>query len=339
MKKGMWILQWSLFLAALTSEMSMALQSPPLQPVVSSMLSTSILQRNLEMHKETVEKSENLFNGFNFTQMEFDRQPNVNWCHYLFPGPNNFPGMDATPPAPFGMEDLARVSETPLLSPDECASIIEEAENIGKYFGWQHGASRYGTPAQTAGALMPLEELSTSYTLVNFELLPRIFASICDTFECLKDPSTLRLGGARIVRYDASAGQVELGFHRDGLLLTANIGLNDPNEFTGGGTTIEALLPNKSIRLSRGHALIHPGDVRHCGAPISSGKRYVLVLFIMDTTIVPHDRYCFERGECDLISARQTSDPSEQEKLRSSAARHFADALLCGARIDTGLAT
>ena len=85
--------------------------------------------------------------------------------------------------------------------------------------------------------------------------------------------------------------------HRDGLLVTANIALNSNEEYTGGGTVIEELVLQGDtessdttrsampIRLDQGHVLLHPGGVRHCGAPITSGIRYVLVLFIMDKTI------------------------------------------------------
>ena len=243
------------------------------------------------------------------------------------------------------MDDLVRVSQEPLLTHQQCLDIIHESESIGKYFGWLTSASRYGTPADRVGAIMPLEELSTSYTFINFELLPKLFTNICNTFESLKNhQSTLRLGGARVVRYDASTGHVELGYHRDGLLLTCNIALSDEHDYTGGGTIIQALKEAEGpIRLQRGHAMIHPGDVLHCGSPITSGKRYVLVLFLLDTTIIPHDRYCAERGEREMSLARHLSSSSssseEEEKERhlSNAAKHFADAIACGARIDNGV--
>jgi hypothetical protein len=295
--------------------------------------------RNMEMHKEAIDRSENLFYGFDFDFDEDVPQPTMEWHKYSFPGPENYPGTDATPPPPMAMHDLARVSLQPFLTAEECASIIDEAETMGKYFGTWSSQARYGTPIDRVGAILPLEELSTSYTLIQFELLPKLFSNLCTTFDCLKDSqSTLRLGGARLVRYDADAGQVELGFHRDGLLLTANIALNDQEEYTGGGTIIEALSATESkssaVRLPMGHVLVHPGDVRHCGAPITSGKRYVLVLFLMDKEIVPHDRYCAEQGERDMALVRNTSDAVEKERLLASAAKHFSDAIRCGARID-----
>ncbi|CAM9397292.1 unnamed protein product, partial [Heterosigma akashiwo] len=201
-------------------------------------------------------------------------------------------------PHPFGPNDLARVSLDPILSPEECQEIIYEVEN--HYWGWSSTKSRYGTPADRIGFMLKLEELSRSYSLVNFELLPRLFPAVVDAFPSLQtSPENLRLGDCRIIKYDASEGRVELGMHRDGLLVTANIALNSNQEYTGGGTLIEELITQSGkepsvrsaipIRLEQGHVLLHPGDIRHCGAPITSGIRYVLVLFIMDRTIVPND--------------------------------------------------
>ena len=199
-------------------------------------------------------------------------------------------------PHPFARNDLARVSLDPILSPEECQDIIHETQN--HYWGWAESASRYGTPADRVGSMLKLESLSRTYSLVNFELLPRLFPAIVNAFPSLEtSPENLRLGDCRVVKYDASKGKVELGMHRDGLLVTANIALNSNEEYTGGGTVIEELVLQGDtessdttrsampIRLDQGHVLLHPGGVRHCGAPITSGIRYVLVLFIMDKTI------------------------------------------------------
>ena len=43
--------------------------------------------------------------------------------------------------------------------------------------------------------------------------------------------------------------------------------------------------PRRAERLRQGGALIHEGDLKHRGMPISSGARYILVAFIeYDTT-------------------------------------------------------
>jgi predicted 2-oxoglutarate/Fe(II)-dependent dioxygenase YbiX len=117
--------------------------------------------------------------------------------------------------------------------------------------------------------------------------------------------ASLRVSDARLVKYNASAEQTELGMHRDGPLVTATITLNHRDEYSGGGTLIEALAGGEGLaingdgdmgggvqRVPRGHVILHPGAIRHGGQPITRGLRYVLVLFIMDADVVDFDRYC-----------------------------------------------
>jgi hypothetical protein len=252
-------------------------------------------------------------------------------------------------PPPFNSpKDLARTSQTPILTSDECFSIISECEN--HFYGWGKSNERYGTPADRVGYMIPLESLSYTYTFVNFELLPRLFPAISLAFSdtcgtsgssggdsgsggVRINPENLRLGGCRVVKYDADDGHIELGMHRDGLLVTANIALNDVDEYTGGGTIIEGL--DAPIRLPKGNALLHPGDVKHGGNAIMSGVRYVLVCFIFDTTIVPHEKYCQDRMQRDVEAAMaipldDAARMEERARLFSSATKHCADAYKFG---------
>jgi len=314
----------------------------------SKILPNDVYEANVRRHQDAIQAAESLFYGYNFTETEWQPQrPIANaipWKRYSFPGIHV--EEDALPPVPFGLEDLARVSTTPVVSDDECQRLIEEAENFATYLGgWKDATeSRYGTSPQSAGQLFFLQDLSVGYTTVNFEVLPRIFTCISQQFaNVIPDPSKLRLGGARIVKYDADAGHIELGMHRDGLLLTVNIALNDLDEYTGGGTKIPALSEKDPVlRLPKGHALIHPGDILHGGMPITSGTRYVLVLFLLSTDIVPHYRYCSERGENDirlakeLLASRDKAKRNKASTLIASAKHHFFYAYESGARFDEG---
>ena len=318
----------------------------------------TVIEENKRKHEEMVEQSENLFYGFygpnGFDKFDENNTPS-NWQSFAL-SPEQNPeieiqsedivldsrniwdtliGLDKRiVPAPFTADDLARVSCSPILSPDECQEIIEECDN--HYFGWGTSGSRYGTPAERIGNIIKLEDLSRTYSLVNFELLPRLFPAIVNAFPGLRaSPANLRLAGSRIVKYDASEGRVELGLHRDGKLITANIALNDINDYEGGGTYIEGLhyFMDNPIKLERGHVLLHPGDVRHGGAPITKGQRYVLVCFIIDKTIIPHEKYCHDRVNIDIEALRAipSNDDSrtveEREILLASAAKHCSDAL------------
>ena len=73
--------------------------------------------------------------------------------------------------------------------------------------------------------------------------------------------------------------------HRDGPLVTCVLALNEPADFDGGGTLVEALgvesgsarevsdaaSPAAAFRVGAGHVVLHPGNVRHGGSPVTRG--------------------------------------------------------------------
>lgn len=227
----------------------------------------------------------------------------IQWCRYSF--------GDMTPPRPFGSNDLARVSLTPLLAQEQCDELIAAAVEDKSSCWHRASTSRYGT--DRLPALLNIVDVVSDKQLVsapnvcrllNEQYLPRweplLHDLFCDTSRYVESIDALRLKFARIVKYEASLGEVELGFHQDGPLVTCNIALNSPNEYEGGGTAIKALrlganideeLPGGVLRpvdgkedclavvMPAGHALVHPGHVRHAGAPIQSGVRWLLGLF------------------------------------------------------------
>lgn len=318
------------------------------------------IAENAIMHADAVRQSEQLFYGFfgeGFENFDTERSPS-DWISYSLnleelPADDELPDEPTTSknisdslvllqlnrriiPPPFTTNDLARVSQSPILTAEECSEIISECEN--HHWGWGSSQERYSTPAHKVGHMLKLEDLSRSYSLVNFELLPRLFPAIANAFQLLETrPENLRLGGCRVVKYDASKGRVELGLHRDGLLVTANIALNDLGHYEGGGTIIEGMpsFESNPIQMPEGHVLLHPGDVRHGGAPITKGIRYVLVCFILDSTLIPHEKYCQDRVKRDveaaqLIDVTDQSRKDERERLLESATKHFADACYFG---------
>ena len=87
-------------------------------------------------------------------------------------------------------------------------------------------------------------------------------------------------------RYDAAAGSLSLPEHRDtsavSLSLALNPGEGGEGDFAGGGTWFEALGDERGrvIDAEVGHAVVFAGPLRHAGYPITSGTRFVLVLFL-----------------------------------------------------------
>jgi len=81
-----------------------------------------------------------------------------------------------------------------------------------------------------------------------------------------------------LVKYDGKAKGTEM--HTDNseyIYITLNVVLSDDNDFTGGGTYIEAI--DETIHLKQGEMLIHLGDLEHAGRDIHSGVRSLLICF------------------------------------------------------------
>ena len=91
------------------------------------------------------------------------------------------------------------------------------------------------------------------------------------------DPRRLGVSEAFVVKYSAGA-QNSLDLHTDSSRFSLNILLSAEDAFAGGGTYFEAL--DRTEKPRQGGALIHEGDLKHRGMPITAGDRYILVAFI-----------------------------------------------------------
>jgi len=86
-----------------------------------------------------------------------------------------------------------------------------------------------------------------------------------------------------IVKYDVTKKERQkLNMHTDKSEWTFLIALSNGCgvDYEGGGTYFECL--NATVHIQRGHALIFPGKLRHCGQKITSGLRFLLVGFLVD---------------------------------------------------------
>ena len=93
-------------------------------------------------------------------------------------------------------------------------------------------------------------------------------------------PQRVSMREVFVVKYDAEGQDAFRGLdmHEDGSAYSFNALLNDPSEFTGGGTLFEE--SGLTLRPQQGEVLIHRGKLRHAGVQITAGRRYVLVGFI-----------------------------------------------------------
>jgi hypothetical protein len=86
-----------------------------------------------------------------------------------------------------------------------------------------------------------------------------------------------------IVKYDVTKKERQkLDMHTDKSEWTFLIALSNGCgfDYEGGGTYFECL--DATVHIQRGHALIFPGKLRHCGQKITNGLRFLLVGFLVD---------------------------------------------------------
>lgn len=86
-----------------------------------------------------------------------------------------------------------------------------------------------------------------------------------------------------IVKYDVTKKERQkLDMHTDKSEWTFLIALSNGCgvDYEGGGTYFECI--DATVHIQRGHALVFPGKLRHCGQKITSGLRFLLVGFLVD---------------------------------------------------------
>ena len=158
----------------------------------------------------------------------------------------------------------------------ECQAIITEAEYIAHQMGWT--TNRHGNYPTTD---IPIIELPNTMKFLRKALVQRIYPLLRTQFqEYLPNGGlSLRVADGFIVKYDVEGGQSELKPHRDGSVLSFNIALNPSTEFEGGGTWFNSL--NDAVKIEEGEMVSHASALLHGGHAITTGKRYILVAFVI----------------------------------------------------------
>ena len=235
----------------------------------------------------------------------------------------DFAGRIHMPAHPGVMDGGALVahSKLPLVESDRCDAIVAECERHAHQRGGWSTARHESYPTTD----VPVRELPETLAWLCESLLPDIaWPFLANAFgfalshagqrgaeggeqgmgrEPVPDArAAIRVSDAFIVKYNATAGQRFLAPHRDGAVFSFNVALNDPDEYTGGGTHFRALeQPHHqdeaaavgvdgggaspedgcaaAVRSPKGHLLAHSSALMHAGQPTSSGVRYVLVAF------------------------------------------------------------
>mmetsp|Transcript_4432 Transcript_4432/g.6392 ORF Transcript_4432/g.6392 Transcript_4432/m.6392 type:complete len:379 (-) Transcript_4432:190-1326(-) len=111
-----------------------------------------------------------------------------------------------------------------------------------------------------------------------------------------------------IVKYDISKKERQkLDMHTDKSEWTFLIALSDGCglDYHGGGTYFEAI--DATVHVQRGHALIFPGKLRHCGQRITQGLRFLLVGFLVDKQMMQKDK---QKGGSNKVTVSDNTDES-----------------------------
>jgi hypothetical protein len=185
------------------------------------------------------------------------------------------PNLDYESLIPYQDGYLLHTTKIPIFNAQECQKIIDEAEHIASKIKWT--CNRHGNYPTTD---LPLVELPQTLQFLKLVLVERIYPLLRTQFGMyLPDPHRLRLADGFVVKYDAEQGQKELKPHRDGSVLSFNIALNPSCEFEGGGTWFASL--DRAIKIDQGEIVCHSSALLHGGHGITSGKRYILVGFVI----------------------------------------------------------
>ena len=190
-------------------------------------------------------------------------------------------GADAAAAAAAGVwgvpRRVAAVHARRLFSPGDCAMVVAEAEaHAEAHEGWS--TARHVSVPTTDLAVARLPR-------VRAWLNEQLERAILPAFEHLYGVprESLWLNDAFVVRY-RHGEQDSLPPHADQSRWSAVIGLNDRAEYGGGGTHFEAL--NRTVVAEAGEIVAFHGKMRHGGAAVTRGVRYVLALFVMQDPAV-----------------------------------------------------
>lgn len=212
-------------------------------------------------------------------------------------------------------------SKYPVLSKEECEFIIQEArDTISQGLDRERSQDDPEDKRVNAISNSELGEARLSNMPKTREWLQETLRT--RFYPLLKD----RFGLDDVTLYDGLVmGNIaptrSQPIHRDASLLTLNVALSSLDDYEGGGTYIQAL--DEILKIDQGHLLCHAGSAMHAGNAISSGDRWVFVLFLLGEKQPQLSRRCHAQA-IEYIRERELDKAEEvlETGLRSIAQNH-----------------
>ena len=167
-------------------------------------------------------------------------------------------------------------NDAALLTPEACAVWIARAEAAAAARGGWTTSRHYAVPTTD----LPVHEIPSLLPLWNAFLARSLgpFLHACFPERVRAGGSNVRVHDAFVVRYDAGA-QRYLPAHVDQSEISVTLALNALGEYEGGGTTFPD--PTRvTARPDIGGVVAFGGDLRHAGAPVTRGVRYIVAAFL-----------------------------------------------------------
>lgn len=166
--------------------------------------------------------------------------------------------------------------DSPFLSKKECGDWIRHAEAAAATSGGWTTSRHYAVPTTDLPVHSVPELLPLWNKFVTTQLGPFLYACFPDIVK--RNGANVRVHDAFVVRYDANA-QRFLPTHVDQSSISITLALNGADAYEGGGTAFPS--PIEVIaRPDTGHLVAFRGDLKHAGAPVTKGTRYIVAAFL-----------------------------------------------------------
>lgn len=183
-----------------------------------------------------------------------------------------------------GDRPRVQVSQAPLIPKEECTWAIEETERwAAENGGWTNARH-----AQAATTDLPVKDVPKLLEWFNEKLETTLFPMLASRYaDKISSASDLRAHDSFIVKYDAER-QNSLVKHLDESAFSFTIALNDRSDYEGGGTCFEGIrlkgagdkYEPLTLNADAGGVVAFPGTIKHGGAAVTKGLRYIIPLFI-----------------------------------------------------------